>query len=124
MDEIREIDRHGEPPVQGLMCDLLWADPKHMPGRAPSKRGVSCMFGPDVTKRFLDDNGLKLLVRSHEVKPEGYEIMHDGRCITVFSAPNYCDQVCDGKENKETRKAGDSETRTETNRSALTPLSL
>ena len=94
LDEIREIDRYGEPPVQGLMCDLLWADPKMMPGRAPSKRGVSCMFGPDVTQRFLDDNGLKLLVRSHEVKPDGYEVMHDGRCITVFSAPNYCDQVC------------------------------
>jgi hypothetical protein len=23
----------------------------------------------------------------------GYEVAHDGRCITVFSAPNYCDQV-------------------------------
>ncbi len=24
---------------------------------------------------------------------EGYSIDHDGRCITIFSAPNYCDQV-------------------------------
>ena len=62
-------------------------------GGRKAKRGVSCMFGPDVTQRFLDDNGLKLLVRSHEVKPDGYELMHEGRCITVFSAPNYCDQV-------------------------------
>lgn len=23
----------------------------------------------------------------------GYEIMHNGRCYTVFSAPNYCDQM-------------------------------
>ena len=27
------------------------------------------------------------------MKPLGYELMHDDRCITVFSAPNYCDQV-------------------------------
>ncbi len=33
------------------------------------------------------------MVRSHEVKDEGYEEDHDGKLITVFSAPNYCDQV-------------------------------
>ncbi|KAI5277638.1 Serine/threonine-protein phosphatase 5, partial [Ascosphaera aggregata] len=24
---------------------------------------------------------------------EGYEVEHDGRCITVFSAPRYCDST-------------------------------
>ena len=28
-----------------------------------------------------------------QVKEEGYEVEHDGYCITVFSAPNYCDQM-------------------------------
>jgi hypothetical protein len=51
------------------------------------------MFGPDITKEFLDLNGLDLLIRSHEVKEEGYLVEHDGKCITVFSAPNYCDQM-------------------------------
>jgi serine/threonine-protein phosphatase 5 len=27
------------------------------------------------------------------VKDGGYEVDHDGYCITVFSAPNYCDQM-------------------------------
>ena len=62
-------------------------------GRSPSKRGVGVAFGPDVTRRFLDDNGLDLIVRSHEVKDEGYALEHGGWLVTVFSAPNYCDQV-------------------------------
>uniref|UniRef100_A0A8C6LSH2 Serine/threonine-protein phosphatase n=1 Tax=Nothobranchius furzeri TaxID=105023 RepID=A0A8C6LSH2_NOTFU len=62
-------------------------------GRSISKRGVSCQFGPDVTERFLEQNKLDYIVRSHEVKAEGYEVTHSGKCITVFSAPNYCDQM-------------------------------
>lgn len=58
-------------------------------GRSPSKRGVGCQFGPDVTKRFCEQNGLRYVVRSHEVKQDGYEVAHGGKCITVFSAPNY-----------------------------------
>uniref|UniRef100_M3ZV27 Serine/threonine-protein phosphatase n=1 Tax=Xiphophorus maculatus TaxID=8083 RepID=M3ZV27_XIPMA len=75
------------------MCDLLWSDPQPQNGRSISKRGVSCQFGPDVTQHFLEQNKLDYIVRSHEVKAEGYEVTHSGKCITVFSAPNYCDQM-------------------------------
>jgi serine/threonine-protein phosphatase 5 len=75
------------------MCELLWSDPQYMTGRSPSKRGVGCQFGPDVTQRFLENNQLDYIVRSHEVKEDGYEVCHDGKCITVFSAPNYCDTM-------------------------------
>lgn len=34
-----------------------------------------------------------MVVRSHEVKAEGYEVEADGKLVTVFSAPNYCDQA-------------------------------
>ena len=30
-----------------------------------------------------------LLIRSHEVKQDGYEVAHNVKFITVFSAPNY-----------------------------------
>jgi len=71
------------------MCDLLWSDPQPQPGRSASKRGVGIQFGPDVTERFLAANNLSYVIRSHEVKNDGYEVMHSGKCITVFSAPNY-----------------------------------
>jgi len=93
LDELRKIDRVREPPESGPMCEMLWSDPGPMPGRHPSKRGVGVAFGADVTKRFLKDNDLELVVRSHEVKDEGFEVDHDGCLITVFSAPNYCDQM-------------------------------
>lgn len=93
LSDIKAIDRFCEPPEEGLMCEILWSDPQPQPGRGPSKRGVGLSFGGDVTKRFLEDNNLDLVVRSHEVKDEGYETMHDGKLITVFSAPNYCDQM-------------------------------
>jgi serine/threonine-protein phosphatase 5 len=54
---------------------------------------VGVQFGPDVAARFLEDNGLKMLVRSHEVKHEGYEFQKGGKVLTIFSAPNYCDQM-------------------------------
>ncbi|XP_013413791.1 serine/threonine-protein phosphatase 5 [Lingula anatina] len=93
LDDIRKTDRNRQPPDSGIMCDLLWSDPQPQPGRSASKRGVGCQFGPDVTKKFLENNNLEYIVRSHEVKNEGYEVAHDGKCITVFSAPNYCDTM-------------------------------
>jgi len=93
LDDLRGIDRNRQPPDEGLMCELLWSDPQPSLGRSPSKRGVGIQFGPDVTENFIKKNKLDYVIRSHEVKPEGYEIAHDGKCITVFSAPNYCDTI-------------------------------
>lgn len=93
LSDIRKIKRGCEPPNVGLMSDLLWADPQPFPGKSPSKRGVGYSFGPDITESFLKLNGLQLLVRSHEVKDEGYLVEHGGKTITVFSAPNYCDSM-------------------------------
>jgi len=93
LSDIKKIKRGCEPPEKGLMSDLLWSDPQPFPGKSPSKRGVGFAFGPDITEAFLEKNDLNLLVRSHEVKDEGYLVEHGGKTITVFSAPNYCDSM-------------------------------
>mmetsp|Transcript_92005 Transcript_92005/g.259951 ORF Transcript_92005/g.259951 Transcript_92005/m.259951 type:complete len:503 (+) Transcript_92005:80-1588(+) len=93
LDAIRKVNRNCEPPDEGLMTEMLWSDPQAGRGRMPSKRGVGVAFGQDVTENFLQKNDLKLVIRSHEMKEEGYQVEHGGKCITVFSAPNYCDQM-------------------------------
>jgi len=73
LEDIRKVNRVREPPDNGIMCEILWSDPADMNGRHASKRGCGIAFGPDIAANFLEKNKLKLLVRAHEVKPEGFE---------------------------------------------------
>ncbi|KAK9174047.1 Calcineurin-like phosphoesterase family protein [Cryptosporidium meleagridis] len=93
LSDIEQLYSRCEPADSGFMSSLLWSDPQQKEGRSPSPRGVGCNFGPDVTLNFLKTNNLDYIIRSHEVKQEGYSVDHDGKCITVFSAPNYCDSM-------------------------------
>jgi len=90
--DLRALDAlpEEEAEVQRLIVDLLWADPRGKTGYGPSFRvRKGCyIFGPDVSEAFLQKNGLRLLIRSHEVKVGGYEWTHPS-LITVFNAPNY-----------------------------------
>jgi serine/threonine-protein phosphatase 5 len=87
--EFQKVKRRDEVRVGGSMYDLLWSDPMDEVGLAPSRRGGTYTFGPDVTERFLRKNRLELLVRSHESAEGGYALRHGGKCVTVFSAPGY-----------------------------------
>lgn len=91
LKEIRNIDRNTEPLDMGVMTDLLWADPSEELGLKPSKRGIGYSFGVDITQSFLKNNNLSLVIRSHEVRNEGFALEQQGMLYTVFSAPNYCD---------------------------------
>ena len=70
--------------------EILWSDPVPMPGISPTSRGAGIGFGPDVTKAFLTNNNLKMLIRSHEVVSQGFVLVHNHQVITLFSASNYC----------------------------------
>lgn len=92
LSQISDIERPTEDvPDEGLLCDLLWADPDaHVLGWGYNQRGVSYTFGHDIIEEFLSKHGLDLLCRAHQVVEDGYEFQAERKLVTIFSAPNYC----------------------------------
>jgi len=88
--DVDDLDRRQEIPQEGSMCDLLWSDPDDVQGFQLSPRGAGFSFGTDVSLEFTQRNGLDMLVRAHQLVMEGYQWHHDNKCLTIFSAPNYC----------------------------------
>lgn len=107
--QLNEIDRFQEPPRQGLLCDLLWADPvEEKEGEPPPKndgrkfivnevRGCSYFFTFEAAVELCDKQKLLSIIRAHEAQLEGYKMHRTNEAtrfpsvITIFSAPNYCD---------------------------------
>jgi len=72
--------------------DLFWSDPDphgRKGCRKNTERNVACFFGSDITEQFLKKYNLSMIIRSHQVKPEGFEFTHDRKVLTIFSASNY-----------------------------------
>ncbi|CAG7881599.1 unnamed protein product [Brassica rapa] len=91
LDDIRRIPRPIDVPDQGVLCDLLWADPeKEVKGWGENERGVSYTFGADIVAEFLQTHDLDLVCRAHQVVEDGYEFFANRQLVTIFSAPNYC----------------------------------
>lgn len=105
LDDIASIERPCEIPDEGrcvcsqehvgLVCDLLWADPKRDQEESwcPNERGISYTFNEDVVADFLDKFNLDLICRAHQVVENGYEFFADVRLITLCSAPNYAGEL-------------------------------
>lgn len=104
VEDINKVVRNREIPKEGILCDLVWADPvDHEQGKLygfqkpNSSRGCSYYFGYELANKFLNKNKITLIIRAHEAQAEGYK-MHKWAgenelptIITIFSAPNYCD---------------------------------
>ncbi|KAK6322769.1 hypothetical protein J4Q44_G00075610 [Coregonus suidteri] len=91
MEQVRRVMRPTDVPDQGLLSDLLWADPdKDVLGWGENDRGVSFTFGADVVAIFLHKHDMDLICRAHQVVEDGYEFFAKRQLVTLFSAPNYC----------------------------------
>lgn len=90
LSQINSVNRPQDVPDEGILCDLLWADPDQINGWSPNDRGVSYVFGQDVVKGFCKKHDIDLVCRAHQVVEEGYEFFAGRQLVTIFSAPNYC----------------------------------
>ena len=68
MEQIHRILRPTDVPDQGLLCNLLWADPdKERPGWGENGRGVPVTFGTEIVSKFLAKHNLDMICRSNQV---------------------------------------------------------
>jgi diadenosine tetraphosphatase ApaH/serine/threonine PP2A family protein phosphatase len=93
LTQVEALNRAVEPQMEGLLCDLLWADPADDPSNCPDPmsatdaeldvildsdfqpnplRGCSVSFGCSAAERFLKANDLLCVIRAHAVQEMGY----------------------------------------------------
>ena len=103
VDQLSRMKKPDQIPQEGLIADLLWSDPtSEVDYFQFSDRNVGYLFGANPLCKFLDQNGLELLVRSHESCEKGFnwpfENAKKGQrsCLTIFSTSDYCDENNDG----------------------------
>ena len=90
---ITKISRPTDIPDEGLLCDLLWSDPRDDDREGwdyNGDRGISFVFGEDIIRDFCNKHNLDLICRGHQVIEDGYKFYADRNMVTIFSAPNYC----------------------------------
>lgn len=66
--------------------DLLWSDPSEICDEFElSPRGKGWLFGKAVCMKFLQENGLKRIIRGHSFIETGYKSYFNGGLITIYS---------------------------------------
>mmetsp|Transcript_2463 Transcript_2463/g.5324 ORF Transcript_2463/g.5324 Transcript_2463/m.5324 type:complete len:1220 (-) Transcript_2463:89-3748(-) len=81
-----------------ILFNMLWADPLG-PDVTKVKAGRGNVFNESDTMDFCSANQVSAVVRAHQPPDDlgfhgqGYCYLHGNRCITVFSASNYCGTI-------------------------------
>ena len=92
LDQLNGFNRRVNIPSNGILCDIMWSDPKFglKTWSENNSRGISYHYGEDTLMEFLNNNGLDLMCRAHQLVVNGYQFFCNNRMVTIFSAPNYC----------------------------------
>lgn len=99
VDQMDGLPRGEIEPNDDIVSQLLWNDPAEWIDDFAfnDQRGGFYYYGRGVFLRFLDENGLRMMLRSHEVFPEGYRYFFDGKLLSIFSSTGYSGAPIQGK---------------------------
>ena len=85
------------------MCmDILWSDPTASDEvlgmqantiRDPQRQNNIMCYGPDIVDKFLKQNQISMLVRSHQNPVDAIDKFSANQLITLSSTSNYCGTV-------------------------------
>jgi diadenosine tetraphosphatase ApaH/serine/threonine PP2A family protein phosphatase len=89
VEEIADIEKPQISAASSLANDMVWSDPLDVNGFVKSDRGTGWFFGEVALETFLAENGLDMLIRSHESCADGWELPLK-KCLTIFSTSDYC----------------------------------
>ncbi|GMR47632.1 hypothetical protein PMAYCL1PPCAC_17827 [Pristionchus mayeri] len=90
VESLNKVERPSDIPDLGAVADMTWSDPD--PSTVmynDSPRGAAHIFGPKALDQFLKKHDLQMIVRAHQMVPNGYEFFHGKKLVTIFSAPCY-----------------------------------
>ncbi|EPR79411.1 Ser/Thr protein phosphatase family protein [Spraguea lophii 42_110] len=94
INDINSINNESRINITNFL-DLLWSDPyegneKNIPDFIFNNRGAGHLFSEDGLNRFLENNKLKEVVRSHQLVEKGFLSMFNNKLHKLWSAPYYC----------------------------------
>ena len=83
--------KKGDETENDILGQLLWNDPSEdYPGFEKNwARGIHHTFGEEVFSTFLDKHNLDMVIRAHEVFPDGYKYFFEDKLLSIFSSPHY-----------------------------------
>ncbi len=89
--DIREIESITEDDL--AYQELMWNDPnEETDWFIPNYfRGCYSFFGKEAVDNFLETNDLSYIIRGHSCHEEGYKWYFNDKLLSVFSAPDYCE---------------------------------
>lgn len=91
IQDLEEAGKGGVEPEDPRVFQTIWNDPSEdVEEFSPNPRGPGIYyFGRNVLQRFLKENGLRMMIRSHEPVFQGYRVLFNGMLIVVFSCRFY-----------------------------------